>query len=70
MHYQGVFDPETNLVISRADARALGRTTYYTGFKCPSGHDAERYVASRACVICVRIKANRLRRKRRQAVMT
>lgn len=35
-----------------AEAKALGRKTYFTGVPCKRGHIAERYTATRTCVTC------------------
>lgn len=34
------------------DAKALGAKRYFTGEPCPTGHVAERFVSTRACVAC------------------
>src|SRR4051812_36734790 len=39
-------------VISRRDAKALGRTQYFTGKPCPKGHIAARVVSNYWCVKC------------------
>lgn len=39
-------------VISKQDAKDLGLKKFFTGLECSKGHVAERYVASRMCVIC------------------
>src|SRR5574337_968775 len=41
------------------EARASGASTYFTGKPCLSGHVAERYVSTRACVVCADLKAKR-----------
>jgi len=41
-------------VITRAEAYALGKKTYYTGKPCKHGHHSERYVNGGACVGCFR----------------
>jgi hypothetical protein len=43
-------------VISRSDAKARGLKKYFTGVPCPRGHVAERYVGSRQCVECLRVR--------------
>jgi hypothetical protein len=45
------------VILSRADAKALGLKRYYTGKECPQGHLAERWVSSGACYECVKAKA-------------
>lgn len=40
--------------ISRKDAIALGLKRYFTGKECSSGHIAERFCSSFACVVCSR----------------
>ena len=39
-------------IISRNDARALGRTGYFTGKPCSKGHIAERLVNNSTCRTC------------------
>jgi hypothetical protein len=48
-------------IISRAEAKAQGLKTFYTGKPCPHGHIAERLVAGK-CVECNR-ERNKLRPK-------
>lgn len=40
--------------ISYSNAKASGLKRYFTGEPCPRGHIAQRYVCSRACVLCAR----------------
>ena len=47
-------------IISRAEARRLGKTRYFTGTPCALGHIAERKSCDCHCVICS--NADRLRR--------
>jgi len=50
----------THRVITRAAARAAGRSRYFTGVPCVHGHVVERYVAEPgSCVKCQRIKNQR-----------
>jgi ribosomal protein S18 len=42
------------VIISQGDAKAQGLTRFYTGKPCVRGHDAPRFVSSKACVICAR----------------
>lgn len=39
-------------IITRAEAKAAGKTRYFTGKPCPNGHIAERFCASKTCVEC------------------
>lgn len=39
-------------IVSRADARRLGFSTYLTGRVCAAGHAAPRYVVNCACTEC------------------
>jgi hypothetical protein len=39
-------------IITRAEAKAQGLTTYYTGKLCKAGHVSERYVSKNQCVAC------------------
>ena len=43
--------------ISRAQAKACGAKTYFTGQACKHGHITERRVSSRSCGECSRIEA-------------
>ena len=42
------------LIISREEAKAQGASRFYTGVPCVRGHDAPRFVSSKACIICAR----------------
>lgn len=52
-------------LITREQARARGRKTYYTGEICKRDHVTERYTSNGVCVECKKIEArlNRLKRK-------
>lgn len=39
-------------IISRAEAKSLGLTRYYTGVECKNGHVAERMERTRSCLEC------------------
>jgi recombination endonuclease VII len=39
-------------IISKADARALGRKRFFDGISCKAGHVSERHVASGQCIEC------------------
>lgn len=39
-------------IVSRAEARDLGLTRYFSGTPCPFGHVAERYVSNAHCCSC------------------
>jgi hypothetical protein len=43
----------TPTIISREDARALGRVWYYTGRPCRRDHLAMRYVSTGHCASCL-----------------
>lgn len=43
-------------MISRSEAKAAGKTRYYTGKPCPNGHVTERMVSNYKCVQCMRDK--------------
>jgi len=43
--------------ISRNEAKLQGLFRYYTGKPCKHGHDAQRFVSSRGCVVCVMARA-------------
>lgn len=42
--------------VSRAQAKEQGRRTYYTGFPCSRGHDAQRLTVSARCENCERLR--------------
>ena len=48
-------------------ARASSATTYFTGRPCVAGHIAERYVSTRACVVCADLKAKRWQKENQNA---
>lgn len=48
-------------IITKAEAKKQGLTTYYTGKPCPRGHNAPRYVNGK-CIECNR-ERNKLRPK-------
>lgn len=39
-------------IVTRKEAKAAGRTRYFTGAPCPKGHVSERFVCSRGCCEC------------------
>lgn len=43
-------------LITRAEAKAIGATRYFTGKACPQGHVCERMVVNTDCVKCMRIR--------------
>jgi hypothetical protein len=43
--------------MKRADAKALGLTTYDSGEPCKNGHLSNRYVCNNGCCDCVKIAA-------------
>lgn len=43
-------------IVTRAEARAAGKTRYFTGKPCPKGHVAERHYASKDCVECNKLR--------------
>lgn len=53
MNYNRAMTPD---VASRAQARALGLTRFFTGTPCVYGHICERYVSSNGCVECIYIR--------------
>jgi len=40
------------MILSLSEARAIGARQYWCDKPCPQGHLANRYVSSRACVVC------------------
>lgn len=55
-------------IISRAQAKAQGRTHYYTGLPCIRGHITLRHVSGLSCVECGRQRANAWRHAHRKIV--
>ena len=49
------------LMISREDAKALGKTRYFTGIPCSKGHISERTVDTYGCVACIQDRAAKKR---------
>lgn len=49
-------ETEEKKVITRAQAKALGLSRYFTGKPCKHGHVAERYVVNLHCVDCASIR--------------
>lgn len=45
--------------ISLQDAKAQGRSRFFTGVPCINGHLDERFVSSKACVVCARANQNK-----------
>ena len=45
--------------MTRSEALAAGKSTYWTGKPCKHGHVAERYVASKTCCQCSNANANK-----------
>lgn len=45
-------NPQDPPIVTRAEAKAAGKTRYYTGRPCAAGHVVERYVSKRCCVRC------------------
>ena len=45
-------DTEEKKVITRAQAKALGLSRYFTGKPCKHGHVAERKVSNTKCIVC------------------
>ena len=43
-------------IITRAEARALGKRFYFSGQKCKAGHISMRYVSTGACQECTALK--------------
>lgn len=50
---------DTFPILSRNDAIAQGKTTYFTGKPCAYGHIDLRFVSSYACRECARLKSKR-----------
>jgi uncharacterized Zn finger protein (UPF0148 family) len=46
---------QTNFIISRTDAKAQGKPTFYTGEPCKAGHVTLRATSNGMCVECKRL---------------
>lgn len=46
-------------VISQQEAKAKGLPRFFTGVPCVRGHLVERFVSSKACVVCARANQNK-----------
>jgi hypothetical protein len=57
-------DVGTREVLSRNEAAMRGLSRFYTGMKCRQGHQAERFVSNRQCVICNAVKARQHEREK------
>lgn len=53
-------------IISRAEAKARGLTRFFTGKPCQRGHVADRWTATKACVVCAKENGDRWREKHRE----
>lgn len=63
------FDPSWNTLPStRAEARALGLTRYFTGKPCKSGHLCPRRVNGKLCIFCSKISIHNWRTTHRERV--
>ena len=49
-----MMEAQPDMILSRADASALGITVYRTGEPCNHGHRAYRYVSTGGCIKCLR----------------
>lgn len=54
--------------ISRKDAKARGLKRYFTGKECSSGHVAERFCSSCACVVCARSQVDKWAKSNPEAI--
>jgi cytochrome c553 len=50
---------ETLRLLSYIDAKQQKLSRFFTGIPCVRGHTAERFVASKACVVCARANQNK-----------
>lgn len=48
-------------ILSRHEAIAQGKTVFYTGKACKSGHIDQRYTSTGHCLECLRIRALSIR---------
>lgn len=56
-------DFESQLVIGREEAKALGLKHYFSGKPCLKGHIAKRFVSTRSCVSCQHAAIKRWRKE-------
>lgn len=64
MTLASVFGHLEPVPVSRADAISLGLARYRTGKPCTHGHLVERYVVSRVCCECHRLRVKSKRNRR------
>lgn len=50
-------------MLSRKEAKAQGLSKYFTGVACKYGHTAERFVSTKICAECNKIKTASWRAK-------
>jgi len=50
-------------MLSRKEAKAQGLSKYFTGIPCKYGHTSERFVSTKACAECNKIKTTAWRSK-------
>jgi hypothetical protein len=53
-------------IISRAEAKRLGITHYFTGNPCKNGHVTRRYVSGKSCIKCAEMKRQKWRIENRE----
>jgi len=53
------FDSTKPQVVDLASAKLAGKPRYFTGVACVNGHLVERFVSSKACVVCARANQNK-----------
>jgi 5-methylcytosine-specific restriction endonuclease McrA len=51
--------PEMRPIVTRAEAKALGLTRFFTGKPCLHGHISERTVSSKGCLACQKVIRDR-----------
>jgi phosphoenolpyruvate carboxylase len=59
-------DQITHFIISRADAKAQGKPTFYTGEPCKAGHLTTRATSNGMCMECKRLYMQDYDRQRRE----
>lgn len=53
-------------IISRADAKRLGKTHYFTGVECKHGHLEPRFTSCNTCVTCHRTNVGKWQSENRE----
>lgn len=56
-------------IVPLSQAKAEGKTRYFTGVACKHGHVAERLVSSRCCIVCMQERFSVYKTKNRSVLL-